>query len=52
VVSPCGFLKVFTPMISACSVVRMSLNWISCACSERPEVWQWYFSFWLRSLAP
>ncbi|MNT28021.1 hypothetical protein D3C72_1636760 [compost metagenome] len=25
---------------------------ISCACSERPEVWMWYFSFWLRSLAP
>ncbi|MNM94151.1 hypothetical protein D3C81_1065430 [compost metagenome] len=25
---------------------------ISCACSERPEVWMWYLSFWLRSLAP
>ena len=30
----------------------MSLNWISCACSERPLVWQWYFSFCDRSLAP
>ena len=29
----------------------MSLKAISCACSERPEVWMWYFSFWLRSLA-
>ncbi|MNY17210.1 hypothetical protein D3C86_1505130 [compost metagenome] len=38
--------------ISACSVVRMSLKSISCACSERPEVWMWYFSFCERSLAP
>ena len=29
----------------------MSLNWISCACKERPDVWMWYLSFWLRSLA-
>ena len=38
--------------ISACSVVRMSLKAISCACRLRPLVWMWYFSFWLRSLAP
>ena len=38
--------------ISACSVVRMSLKSYSCACSERPEVWTWYLSFWLRSRAP
>ena len=37
---------------SACSVVRMSLNAISWACSDRPEVCTWYFSFWDRSLAP
>jgi hypothetical protein len=37
---------------SACSVVRMSLKAISWACSERPLVWMWYLSFWLRSLAP
>ena len=37
---------------SACSVVRMSLNAISCAWRDRPEVCTWYFSFWLRSLAP
>ena len=30
----------------------MSLKSISCACSDRPLVWMWYFSFWLRSLAP
>ena len=30
----------------------MSLNSISCACRERPEVWMWYLSFWLRSFAP
>ena len=28
----------------------MSLNAISCACSERPDVCEWYLSFWLRSL--
>ncbi len=33
-------------------VVRMSLNWISCACRERPDVWMWYFIIWLRALAP
>jgi hypothetical protein len=38
--------------ISACSVVRMSLKSISCACRLRPLVWMWYLSFWLRSLAP
>src|ERR1700721_4838306 len=37
---------------SACSVVRMSLKDISCACKERPEVCTWYLSFWLRSFAP
>jgi hypothetical protein len=26
---------------SACSVVRTSLNCISCACSDRPDVWMW-----------
>lgn len=30
----------------------MSLKSISWACRERPEVWTWYFSFWLRSPAP
>jgi hypothetical protein len=30
----------------------MSLNCISCACSERPEVCTWYFSSWLRGEAP
>ena len=30
----------------------MSLKSISCACSDRPEVWMWYFSFCDRSLAP
>jgi len=38
--------------ISACSVVRMSLNAISCACSDLPLVCEWNLSFWLRSLAP
>ena len=30
----------------------MSLKSISCACSDRPLVWTWYFSFCERSLAP
>ncbi len=30
----------------------MSLKSISCACSERPLVWTWYFSFCERSEAP
>ena len=30
----------------------MSLKSISCAWSERPDVWMWYFNIWLRSLAP
>src|SRR3569833_1851498 len=30
---------------SACSVVRMSLKLISCACSDRPDVCTWYLSF-------
>ncbi|MNY27983.1 hypothetical protein D3C86_1619240 [compost metagenome] len=30
----------------------MSLKSISWACRLRPEVWMWYLSFWLRSLAP
>ena len=30
----------------------MSLNAISFACSDRPEVWTWYFSFCDRSPAP
>ena len=30
----------------------MSLKSISCACSDRPLVWTWYFSFCARSLAP
>ena len=30
----------------------MSLKSISCACRDRPDVWTWYLSFWLRSLAP
>ena len=38
--------------MSACSVVRMSLKSISCACKERPLVWTWYLSFCDRSLAP
>ncbi len=38
--------------MSACSVVRMSLKSISCACRLRPLVWMWYLSFWARSLAP
>jgi len=35
-----------------CSVVRISLKSISCACSERPDVWMWYFSFCERSSPP
>src|SRR6266704_2837770 len=38
--------------MSACRVVRISLNAISWACSERPEVCEWNLSFWLRSFAP
>ena len=38
--------------MSACSVVRMSLKSISCACSDRPLVCTWYFSFCERSPAP
>src|SRR4029078_11642629 len=38
--------------MTACSVVRMSLKSISWACSDRPLVWTWYFSFCDRSLAP
>ena len=30
----------------------MSLKSISCACSDRPDVWTWYFSFCERSSAP
>ena len=30
----------------------MSLKSISCACSDRPLVWTWYFSFCERSPAP
>jgi hypothetical protein len=30
----------------------MSLNCISCACSDRPEVCTWYFSICERSEAP
>jgi hypothetical protein len=30
----------------------MSLKFISCACSDRPEVCTWYFSFCDRSAAP
>ena len=37
---------------SACNVVRMSLKSISCACSERPDVWMWYLSIWARADAP
>ncbi len=33
-------------------MVRMSLNWISWACSDRPEVWMWYLSICERLLAP
>ena len=33
-------------------MVRMSLKSISCACSERPDVWMWYLSIWARSEAP
>ena len=33
------------PLLTA----MLSLVW---ACSERPEVWEWNLSFWLRSLAP
>jgi hypothetical protein len=29
----------------------MSLNWISRACSDRPDVWMWYFNIWLRGPA-
>ena len=30
----------------------MSLKAISCACSDRPDVWMWYLSFCERSFAP
>ena len=48
----CSELQLSYIAHSACSVVRMSLKAISCACSERPEVCTWYFSFCERSLAP
>jgi hypothetical protein len=48
----CRLLQLSAMAYSACSVVRMSLKSISCACRDRPEVWMWYFSFWLRSSAP
>ena len=32
--------------------MRMSLNDISCACRDRPDVWMWYFRRWARSEAP
>jgi hypothetical protein len=28
--------------------VRISLNWISWLCRERPDVWIWYLSIWER----
>ena len=37
---------------SACSVVWMPSKLISWACSDRPDVCTWYFSFCDRSLAP
>ena len=48
----CSELQLSLSASSACSVVRMSLNAISCACSERPDVWMWYLSFCERSLPP
>jgi hypothetical protein len=48
----CRLLQLSYSAYSACSVVRMSLNWISCACSDRPEVWMWYFIICARGLAP
>ena len=48
----CRLLQASKLAYSACSVVRMSLKSISCACSERPEVWMWYFSICPRGLAP
>ena len=42
----CSELQLSYSAMSACSVVRMSLKCISCACSDRPDVCTWYFSFW------
>ncbi|GIX29409.1 MAG: hypothetical protein KatS3mg123_3290 [Burkholderiales bacterium] len=38
--------------IRAWRVVRMSLKSISRACSDRPEVWMWYLSFWRALVGP
>ena len=48
----CKLLQLSYTAIKACSVVRISLKSISCACKDRPDVCMWYLSFWLRSLAP
>ena len=49
----CRLLQLSNSAYSACSVVRMSLKLISCACRLRPDVCTWYFSIcdarWRRS---
>jgi hypothetical protein len=41
----CTLLQLSYKALSACSVVLTSLKHISCACSDRPEVWTCYHSF-------